>query len=121
MENIEKNCSDCTQANGCKSTYEQLGRQGGPSVVWKVVVAFMLPIAVFIASLAIFGEIFEGAFDGEKQRIGLTFISSIVTTFIGIIVTRAVNLYFGKSEGANTMSQKSCVFEGDERSKPEAK
>lgn len=115
MENIEKNCSDCTQANGCKSTYEQLGRQGGPSVVWKVVVAFMLPIAVFIVSLAIFGKIFEGVIEGEKQRIGLSFISSAVITFISIIIIRAINLYFEKQECND------CILEGDERSKPEAK
>ena len=120
MVNTEKKCSDCTQANGCKSTYEQLGRQGGPSVVWKVIVAFMLPIAVFIASLAIFGKIFEGAIESEKQRIGLSFISSIAVTFISIIVTRAINLHFWKSENTNTLSE-SCIIEGDERSKPEAK
>ncbi len=108
MKKTEKKCSDCTQAHDCKSTYEQLGRQEGPSVVWRAIVAFMLPIAVFIASLAIFGKIFEGAIESEKQRIGLSFISSVVITFISIIVIRAVNLYFGKSEGTNTLS-KSCT------------
>ncbi len=120
MENTEKKCSDCTQAHDCKSTYEQLGRQGGPSVVWKVIVAFMLPIAVFIASLAGFGKIFEGVIESEKQRIGLSFISSIAVTYISIIVIRAINLYFEKCEGTDTLSN-GCILEGDERSKPKAK
>ncbi len=120
MEKTEKKCSDCAQARDCKSTYEQLGRQRGPSVVWRAIVAFMLPIAVFIASLAIFGKIFEGAIDSEKQRIWLSFISSVAVTFIGIIVIRAINLHFGKSEDTDTLS-KSCILEGDERSKPGAK
>ena len=120
MENAEKKCSDCVQANGCKSTYEQLGRQGGPSVVWRVIVAFMLPIAVFIASLALFGKIFEGTIVSEKQRIGLSFLSSVAVTFISVIITRAINLHFGKKEGANSLSG-NCILEGDERSKPEVK
>ncbi len=49
-----KPCDGCSQAHNCSAVYQQLGHAGGPSVVWKVIVAFALPIAAFVAALAIF-------------------------------------------------------------------
>ena len=49
-----KFCGNCNQKHNCGSIYHQLGNIKGPSVVVKVVVAFLLPLVVFIFSLAAF-------------------------------------------------------------------
>ncbi len=52
-----KSCDGCSQAHDCKKIYEQLGHAGGPSVTWKVIVAFALPIVAFVGALAVFGHL----------------------------------------------------------------
>ena len=54
----DKFCSGCPQHNDCKSTYEQLGKVEGPSVVLKSVGAFLVPILLFILSLGLFDRLF---------------------------------------------------------------
>jgi hypothetical protein len=50
-------CHRCSEAHDCKRIYQSLGRAEGPSVVVKVLVAFALPIVVFLAALAGFGHL----------------------------------------------------------------
>ena len=47
-------CQQCNQRQDCGQVYEQLGKIEGPSVVKKVVLAFLLPLVVFVASLGNF-------------------------------------------------------------------
>jgi len=49
-----KFCQDCIQKHDCKRIYEQLGDSQGPSVALKAILAFLLPLMVFIVSLAVF-------------------------------------------------------------------
>ena len=46
-------CQGCIQQNRCQEAYERLGRFQGPSVVRKVLIAFLMPMVVFIVSLAV--------------------------------------------------------------------
>jgi len=58
-ENMAKDkfCSNCAQSRNCSAVYEHLGKSKGPSVVRKVLLAFLLPIAVFIIALAVFEKL----------------------------------------------------------------
>jgi len=66
-------CSQCPQNHDCKAVYEQLGKSKGPNVVRKVVVAFLLPIAIFIAALAVSDCMFANAIAGKNLRIMVGF------------------------------------------------
>lgn len=55
-----ESCNGCSQAHDCRKIYEQLGHTGGPSIAWKVFIAFALPIILFVASLAGFGHLLRG-------------------------------------------------------------
>ena len=55
-----KPCDGCSQAHNCSAVYQQLGRAGGPSVVWKVIIAFALPIVAFVTALAVFDRLLAG-------------------------------------------------------------
>ena len=50
----DKFCSNCAQRQNCSAIYEHLGKSSGPSVVYKALAAFLLPIGVFIVALAVF-------------------------------------------------------------------
>ena len=55
-----KHCQGCSQKHDCQDIYQKLANLKGPSVALKVIIAFLLPILVFIIILAIFEEILYG-------------------------------------------------------------
>lgn len=86
----ESFCKDCIQRHDCRSVYEQLGNATGPSVVLKVILAFLLPLVVFIVSLAVFERIFAGAVKIEKLQVILTILPALLVTFGCIFIIRVI-------------------------------
>ncbi len=79
----EKFCQDCSQRHDCQEIYRKLGNIRGPSVIFDVVVAFLVPILVFIVSLAAFEAILsKGAF---------SFLTALAVTFVMVLIIKAVN------------------------------
>ena len=72
-----KSCDVCSQAHDCKRIYQQLGRAAGPSVVMKVLLAFVLPIIVFSSGLAAFGHFLRL---GEPYQTPVVFVLSLLAT-----------------------------------------
>ena len=91
-------CQQCNQRQDCGKVYEQLGKNEGPSIVKKVVLAFLLPLVVFIASLAIFERMFSGVISAGQAQSALSFASALLLTFVCILLTRMINRQFGQGE-----------------------
>lgn len=89
-------CDNCNQKNNCSSIYHQLGNTNGPSVVVKVVIAFLLPLVVFIISLAIFEEIFAKTISIQSLQTFLSMASALLITFSCILITRVINKRLNK-------------------------
>ena len=87
----EKFCQDCDQKHDCQKIYEQLGNVKGPSVVFKVIVAFLLPMVVFIVSLAVFEEVLAKAVNTEELQTLLSFLISLLITFVCILIVQTIN------------------------------
>jgi small-conductance mechanosensitive channel len=98
----ENLCSECPQTRDCKAVYRQLGDAKAPCVVTKVLVAFLLPIAVFIASLAVFDYTLTQAVSSDKGRIALSFLLAAGVSFVCILITRAINSRLAKSKSPRT-------------------
>ena len=88
-------CGNCNQKHNCGSIYHQLGNIKGPSVVVKVVVAFLLPLVVFIFSLAAFQEIFTEAVRSQSMQIILSIASALSVTFSCILIVKMINKRLG--------------------------
>jgi len=84
-------CEDCKQKHDCQRIYEQLGDVEGPSVVIKVIVAFLLPLVVFIVSLAVFQEIFAKAISSQRVQTALSLLLALLVTFVCILIVRVIN------------------------------
>ncbi|UCD52470.1 MAG: hypothetical protein JSW27_07500 [Phycisphaerales bacterium] len=81
-----KPCNGCSQAHDCKRIYEQLGHAGGPSVVLKVIMAFALPIVLFIAALGLFGHLLHERL-AERYETPVAFVLALsVTTGVMLAV-----------------------------------
>ena len=84
-------CDNCKQKHDCQSIYRQLGDTEGPSIVIKVIVAFLLPLLVFIVSLAIFDKILSGFEMTVDLQTVFSVAASLLITFICILIVRVVN------------------------------
>ena len=81
-------CDRCSEAHDCQQIYRKLGRAEGPSVAVKVLVAFALPIFVFLACLAGFGHLLRGRL-GEPYRTPLVFVLALAITAGSVLAASA--------------------------------
>jgi len=101
---VEQNfCEGCKQKHDCQSIYRQLRDIKGPSVVIKAIVAFLLPLVVFIVSLAVFGEVFAKAIKTQHVQTILSLVLALLVTFVCILIVRAINRRVGQD---STVSDK---------------
>ena len=89
--NEKEFCDNCNQKHNCNSIYHQLGNTEGPSVVVPVIIAFLLPLVVFIISLAIFEEIFTKTISNHSVQTALSMVSALLVTLSCILITRVIN------------------------------
>jgi hypothetical protein len=87
-------CQQCSQRRDCGQVYGKLGRIEGPSVVKKVVLAFLLPLVVFIASLAVFERMFRAVASVGQTRSALSFASALLLTFICMLLVKVIDRRF---------------------------
>jgi len=93
----QKYCQDCIQKHDCKRIYEQLGDSPGPSVALKAILAFVLPVLVFIVSLTVFERLLAGVIATGRMQTALVFVLALLVTFVCVLITRVMS----KSPGLN--------------------
>ncbi|MFH1717588.1 MAG: SoxR reducing system RseC family protein [Planctomycetota bacterium] len=93
----QESCQGCHQRDDCQKVYEQLGNIKSPSVAVKVVLAFLLPLVVFILSLAVFEKILAGSFDSGQLRTAVAFLLALLATLICILIVKFTNRHFGQN------------------------
>lgn len=71
-----------------------MGSCSGPSVVLKVILAFLLPLIVFIVSLAVFEHVLAEAIKNGRALIAVNLILALLVTFICVLITRMINKKF---------------------------
>ena len=86
----QKFCQECNQKRNCKEVYQQLGNTKNPSVVFKVVVAFLLPMVIFIASLVIFDHILAKVMNNKEAQTALSFLLALSVTFVAVLVIKMI-------------------------------
>ena len=93
----QKFCQNCNQKNSCQEVFQQLGKAQSRSVVFGVIIAFFLPLVVFIASLAAFDRILAKTIDAKQFQTALSFLMALLTTFTCILITRVINRQLSKN------------------------
>ena len=91
-------CQNCGQKHNCGDIYRQLGRAEGPSVALKVVEAFVLPIVVFIAGLAVFEKILGGIITTRELRTAFSVVSALGAAVVCVLIIKVINIKAGKKE-----------------------
>lgn len=84
------NCSGCGQKETCRQAYDKLGKAEGPNVAWKAVVAFLVPIGVFIGVIAGSQQLLEARLDGAGLTM-VSFLLAVCVTLLVVVVIRAIH------------------------------
>ena len=102
-------CKDCHLKDDCQEIYRQLGHASCPSVVRKVIAAFLLPLVVFIFSLAVFNKIFAAQEGGnlfsyqqgnssnvQDLKTAVIFLMALLTSFVFVIFLKLLDKKLNK-------------------------
>jgi len=91
-------CENCGSKHNCceEKVYKQMGSVKVPSVVGKVVLAFLLPMVFFIVSIAASERIFEGIISNRDVRTFACFIISVSLTLLLVLFIRYLRSRIGR-------------------------
>jgi uncharacterized membrane protein len=91
-------CQGCTQKDNCQGISEQMEESAGSSVTLNVILAFLLPLLVFIISLAVFEKVLAGTFNAGRMRTVVSFLLALLVTFACILITRVISKSFSSDK-----------------------
>ncbi len=83
-------CRKCGQRQSCQNVYEKMSGHKGPSVLWKVVAAFLIPMVVFIAAVAISARVLMGSGVAKGTQTFLSFVIGIVAVFSWVLAIKGL-------------------------------
>ena len=84
-------CQSCGRRHSCRDIYGKLGNAEGPSVAVKVILAFLIPVLVFIVTLAAFERMLRSlGFGHYSTPLGLS--GAAAATVIAVVVIRAASV-----------------------------
>jgi DMSO/TMAO reductase YedYZ heme-binding membrane subunit len=81
-------CQICPQKDDCRKVYRKLGNTKGPPVTAKVVLAFLLPLLIFIVSLGTSERILTKVIDTDYVLTAISLLLSLLVTFACIVLIR---------------------------------
>jgi hypothetical protein len=87
--NKQKPCKDCYEKHNCQEIYQHLGNAKGPSVAAKAVIAFLLPLTVFIIMLVAFERFSAPAKKGDHTAV-LALLPATLAALAVVIITKVV-------------------------------
>ncbi len=76
----DENCNNCPNSHRCSEVYEKIGNSNCKPVAKSVIIAFLLPIVVFIVSVAFCKELCGVIFSSET-------LSSLISLLFGLVIT----------------------------------
>jgi hypothetical protein len=81
-------CQGCNEKHNCQKVYEKLGNAGGPSIALKAVVAFLLPMIVFITALAACDKILAEAVSKTELRTVVSLLFALLVTSLMVLAIK---------------------------------
>ena len=86
----DKFCQSCKQSKNCRSIYQQLGNLKGSSVLLRVIFAFLVPLLVFIAALAVFQEILPAVIENKATQTAVSYIAAVIIALAAALIAKLI-------------------------------
>jgi len=84
----QQQCQNCDQKHNCQEVYKQLGQSTAPSVLTKVILAFLLPLVLFIFSIVMAERLLIEKLKSDATRNLAVFALAIAVVFLYLIVLK---------------------------------
>lgn len=94
----QQNCQDCSQKDKCREIYPKPANFQGRPMVVSVIIAFVLPIVIFIISLATFERVFAQIISSKQSRTAIGFLVAISITLFVILLAKVINRQIEKNK-----------------------
>ncbi len=92
----EQFCERCSQRHDCREIYGKLGNAEGPSLTLRVILAFLVPVLVFIVSLWGFERGLGWVTERAALRTAASLSGAVVVTLAWILTARAIDRRLAK-------------------------
>ena len=89
----EEFCSGCPEKNTCSNTYEQLGKFQGPSVFFRSVAAFLVPILLFAISLGVMDRLLMEPVSDKNIRTLICVIFGVLVCFVYLFILKLLSRF----------------------------
>lgn len=84
----DKKCSSCKDSHNCSAVYGQIGNAKGPSIAFKTIIAFPLPIIIFIVALAVCESWLKSVFDDKFFPSAIGALVALIAVVVYICTVR---------------------------------
>jgi len=85
----DNKCQSCPERQGCQEVYRQLGQSEGPPVTLNVLIAFVLPLVIFIACLAA-GLAIVSKIDPDLPAIPISLAAAVLVTALYVVLASLI-------------------------------
>jgi uncharacterized membrane protein YoaK (UPF0700 family) len=92
-----ESCERCDHKLSCKEAFKRLGNIRGQSIVRSVLVAFVLPLLIFIACLAAAQQILTRYIKSSSLCSAVALLLAIAAAVVCVAVVKTVGKRLGKS------------------------
>jgi hypothetical protein len=92
----QKLCQQCGQKYSCQDVYRYLANNKTSSPAIDSVIAFLLPLAVFIISLVVLQELLQKVINSKMLITALGFLLALPPVFIYLLIIKGVRKKFYK-------------------------
>lgn len=89
-------CDKCGQKASCREVFRRLGKAEGRFIVCNVLLAFVLPLVVFIAALAAAQQFLAKYIDSAGLRAAVALLAAIVVATACVTIVRMIGKWLGR-------------------------
>ena len=89
-------CDKCGQKTSCREVFRRLGSIQGKSIVRSILAAFVLPLVVFIAVLAIAQQLLAKHIDSAGLQAIVALLAAIAVAAACVAIVRMIGKWLGR-------------------------
>ena len=85
---MEKHCDGCVQKDHCQEIYAKLGHSEGPNIAFKAIMAFAVPIVVFVAAALLTQTLLKNKIENASLIVLIQLATGLVAAGIVVLIIR---------------------------------
>jgi len=85
---MDEHCNSCGQKDRCQEVYEKLGHREGPNVAFKAVLAFVVPVAIFIAAALLTQNLLKNKIENASLMVLIQLATGLAAAGLVVFIIR---------------------------------